>query len=50
MKAYYTQKTWKNENYRFFRWKAWLKALSLSITPTRKEVRVKMKSANKEAA
>ena len=50
MKAYYTQETWKNENYRFFRWKAWLKALDMTVKTSKKEVRIEKKENARRAA
>ena len=50
MKVNYINETWNNKSYRFFRWKAWLKALDMAVKTSKKEVRIEKKDNARRAA
>ena len=50
MKVNYVNETWNNKSYRFFRFKAWMKALNLAEKLPKREVRIEKKDNARRAA
>ena len=50
MKVNCVNETWNNKSYRFFRFKAWLKALDMTVKTSKKEVRIEKKDKARRAA
>ena len=50
MKVNYVNETWNNKSYRFFRFKAWMKALNLAEKLPKRESEKNMKDNARRAA